>query len=259
VLAGIGVGKIRGGRDDGGGDPEVSNACARPDRARTGLRHGGPTRPACRALPALAVGAASVERFATEIRHRAHRGSEVQSPSAEARAASSAMPPSGTHIRKHGLARVVIWVATVGPRMHLARAGHLPLERRASSSDAFLALDYMLDRFTWLVDGLIVDPDRMRANLDSSHGLVFSQRVLLSLVESVLSRDEAYWLVQRNALRAWDEGLDLRALLEQDPELTLPPEALDGAFDLDDALKHVDVVFDRLSALMTRKEEPVHA
>jgi hypothetical protein len=114
----------------------------------------------------------------------------------------------------------------------------------------------MLDRFTWLVDGLVVDPDRMRANLDSSRGLVFSQRVLLSLVESGLSRDEAYRLVQRNALRAWDEGLDLRALLEQDPELTLPPEALDAAFDLDDALKHVDVVFDRLSALMTARRNP---
>jgi len=117
----------------------------------------------------------------------------------------------------------------------------------------------MLDRFAWLVDGLVVNADRMRANLDSSHGLVFSQRVLLALVESGLSRDDAYRLVQRNALRAWDEGLDLRELLEQDPDVKLPPEALDAAFDLDDALKHADVVFDRLSALITRKEEPVHA
>jgi len=117
----------------------------------------------------------------------------------------------------------------------------------------------MLDRFTWLIEGLVVSPERMRANLDSSHGLVFSQRVLLSLVEAGLSRDVAYRLVQRNALRAWDEGLDLRSLLEQDPELTLPPETLDAAFDLDDAIKHVEVVFERLSTLMTRKEEPVHA
>ena len=93
----------------------------------------------------------------------------------------------------------------------------------------------------------------------TTHGLVFSQRVLLALVESGLSRDDAYRLVQRNALRAWDEGLDLRELLEQDPNVKLPSEALDAAFDLDDALKHADVVFDRLSALMTRKEEPVHA
>ncbi len=117
----------------------------------------------------------------------------------------------------------------------------------------------MLDRLTWLVEALIVDSERMRANLDSSHGLVFSQRVLLALVESGHSREEAYRLVQRNALRAWDEGLDLRGLLEQDRDVKLSPEALDAAFDLDDALKHVDVVFDRLTTLMTRKEEPVHA
>ena len=99
--------------------------------------------------------------------------------------------------------------------------------------------------------------------LQLSHTVVLATGLiglaLLALVESGLSRDDAYRLVQRNALRAWDEGLDLRELLEQDLDVKLPPEALDAAFDLDDALKHGDVVFDRLSALMTRKEEPVHA
>jgi len=190
---------------------------------------------------------------------------EAQEPFRSGQKGSSSMPHKRNPIvseRLCGLARVVRAAATVGLEnvalWHERDISHSSAER-VVLPDAFLALDYMLDRFTWLVDGLVVDPDRMRANLDSSHGLVFSQRVLLSLVESGLSRDEAYRLVQRNALRAWDEGLDLRALLEQDPELTLPPEALDAAFDLDDALKHVDVVFDRLSALMTRKEEPVHA
>jgi adenylosuccinate lyase len=161
-----------------------------------------------------------------------------------------------------GLARVVRAAAAVGLEnvalWHERDISHSSAER-VVVPDAFLALDYMLDRFAWLVDGLVVNADRMRANLDSSHGLVFSQRVLLALVESGLSRDDAYRLVQRNALRAWDEGNDLRELLEQDPDVKLPPEALDAAFDLDDALKHADVVFDRLSALMTRKEEPVHA
>jgi adenylosuccinate lyase len=161
-----------------------------------------------------------------------------------------------------GLARVVRAAATVGLEnvalWHERDISHSSAER-VVVPDAFLALDYMLDRFTWLVDGLVVNADRMRANLDSSHGLVFSQRVLLALVESGLSRDDAYRLVQRNALRAWDEGLDLRKLLDEDPDLKLPPEALDAAFDLDDALKHGDVVFDRLSALITHKEEPVHA
>jgi adenylosuccinate lyase len=217
-------------------------------------------------LSALALCAASVERFATEIRHLARTEvREVQEPFGRGQKGSSAMPHKRNPIvaeRLCGLARVVRAAATVGLEnvalWHERDISHSSAER-VVLPDAFLALDYMLDRFTWLVDGLVVDPDRMRANLDSSHGLVFSQRVLLSLVESGLSRDEAYRLVQRNALRAWDEGLDLRALLEQDPELALPPEALDAAFDLDDALKHVDVVFDRLSTLMTRKEEPVHA
>jgi adenylosuccinate lyase len=131
--------------------------------------------------------------------------------------------------------------------------------------DAFLALDYMLDRFTWLMSGLTVDARRMRANLDASHGLVFSQRVLLALVGAGLSRDEAYRLVQRHALAAWDEERDFRELVAADPEIggRLDPEALAAAFDLDDALRHVDVVFERLGGLAEeiaeRKEETVHA
>ena len=121
-----------------------------------------------------------------------------------------------------GLARVVRAASVVGLEnvalWHERDISHSSAER-VVVPDAFLALDYMLDRFTWLVDGLVVDPARMRANLEASHGLVFSQRVLLALVESGLSRDDAYRIVQRNALRAWDEGLDLRALLESDPEV----------------------------------------
>jgi adenylosuccinate lyase len=125
--------------------------------------------------------------------------------------------------------------------------------------DAFLALDYMLDRFAWLADGLVVDAARMRRNLDASHGLVFSQRVLLALVESGLTRDEAYRLVQRNALRAWDEELDFRELLDGDDEVAgrLGPDGLGSAFDLDEALRHVDTLFERLRALTTQKEEAV--
>ncbi|HLM92312.1 MAG TPA: adenylosuccinate lyase [Gaiellaceae bacterium] len=269
ALAGISIGKISGAVGIyGGGDPEVERvACARlglmPEPVSTQVvprdRH-------AELLSALAVCAASVERFATEIRHLARTEvREVQEPFGRGQKGSSAMPHKRNPIvseRLCGLARVVRAAATVGLEnvalWHERDISHSSAER-VVLPDAFLALDYMLDRFTWLVDGLVVDPQRMRANLDSSHGLVFSQRVLLSLVESGLSRDEAYRLVQRSALRAWDEGVDLRALLEEDPELTLPPEALDAAFDLDDALKHVDVVFDRLSALMTRKEEPIHA
>jgi adenylosuccinate lyase len=112
----------------------------------------------------------------------------------------------------------------------------------------------------WLVDGLIVDPKRMRRNLEGSHGLVFSQRVLLALVASGLPRDEAYRLVQRNALRAWDEELDFRELVERDEEIRtrVDPETLGEAFDLADALRHIDVIFERVAALSTEKET-VHA
>ena len=113
-----------------------------------------------------------------------------------------------------GLENVALW--------HERDISHSSAER-VVLPDAFLALDYMLDRFAWLVDGLVVDPERMRRNLDASHGLVFSQRVLLALVEAGLARDEAYRLVQRNALRAWDEERDFRELVAADPEIAAPP------------------------------------
>ena len=114
----------------------------------------------------------------------------------------------------------------------------------------------MLDRFTWLVDGLVVLPERMRANLDASHGLFFSQRVLLALVEAGLPRDEAYRLVQGHALRAWDEGLDFRALVEGDERIAGRID-LAAAFDLGAYTRHVDAVFDRLHALTANGRPPM--
>jgi adenylosuccinate lyase len=158
-----------------------------------------------------------------------------------------------------GLARVVRSAAAVGlenvPLWHERDISHSSAERIVLP-DVFLALDYMLDRFAWLVDGLVVNAERMRANLESSHGLVFSQRVLSALVANGLARDEAYRLVQRHAMRAWEEGLEFRELVEGDPEIArrLDP----SVFDLDDALKHVDVLFERLAALTARREEAVH-
>jgi adenylosuccinate lyase len=159
-----------------------------------------------------------------------------------------------------GLARIVRASALVGfenvPLWHERDISHSSAERIVIP-DAFLALDYMLDRFAWLVEGLIVDAERMRANLESSHGLVFSQRVLTALVAGGLARDEAYRLVQRHAMRAWDEGLDFRELVESDPEIA--PRVDATVFDLADALKHVEVIFERLTQLTTRKEEAIHA
>jgi adenylosuccinate lyase len=216
-------------------------------------------------LATLALLATSLERFAQEIRHLARTEvREVEEPFAEGMKGSSAMPhkrnPKVAE-RICGLARVVRGAALVGfenvPLWHERDISHSSAER-VVVPDAFLALDYMLDRFRWLMDGLAVHPERMRRNLDSSHGLVFSHRLLLALVESGLDRGEAYRLVQRNAMRAWER--DFRALVTADPEIAkrLDPEALDGVFDVEAAVRHVDVVFERLHAL-TGKEEPVHA
>jgi adenylosuccinate lyase len=215
-------------------------------------------------LSALAVTAASLEKFALEVRHLARTEvAEVQEPFGKGQKGSSAMPHKKNPVvaeRICGLARVVRAAALVGLEnvalWHERDISHSSAER-VVIPDAFLALDYMLDRFAWLVDGLVVRPDRMRRNLEASHGLFFSQRLLLALVESGLERDEAYRLVQGHAMRAWEEERDFADLVRTDPQIA-DRIALDSVFDLDSYTKHVDVVFDRLHAL-NRKEEPVHA
>src|SRR5947208_15556817 len=193
-------------------------------------------------LCALALCAASLERFATEIRHLARTEvREVEEPFGKGMKGSSAMPhkrnPKVAE-RSCGLARVVRAAALVGfeniPLWHERDISHSSAER-VVVPDAFLALDYMLDRFRWLVDGLVVHTDRMRANLDASHGLVFSHRLLLGLVDAGLRRDEAYRLVQRHAMQAWEDELDFHELVAADPEIAgrLGRESLAGVFDLD--------------------------
>jgi adenylosuccinate lyase len=213
-------------------------------------------------LNALALLAASLERFAVEIRHLARTEvREVEEPFGSGQKGSSAMPHKRNPIvseRICGLARVVRSAAVAGLEnvalWHERDISHSSAERIVLP-DAFLAVDYMLDRFAWLMEGLVVRADRMRENLDSSHRLYFSQRLLLALVDSGLSRDEAYRLVQRHAMRAWDEGLDFPELVRGDAELASRVD-LDAVFDLAAYTRHVDVVFERLSAL---RAEHVHA
>jgi adenylosuccinate lyase len=109
----------------------------------------------------------------------------------------------------------------------------------------------MLDRFTWIMEGLVVYPERMRLNLSLSHNLFFSHRLLLALVEAGLPRGEAYRIVQGSSMRAWDENLDFCELVREDPRVTsqLSGEQLDGVFDLASTVKHVDVAFARLEQL----------
>jgi adenylosuccinate lyase len=267
ALEGMRIGKLAGAVGTyAGGDPEVERiACERlglvPESAATQVvprdRH-------AELLSTLALCASSLERFATEIRHLARTEvGEVQEPFGRGQKGSSAMPHKRNPVvaeRICGLARIVRAAALVGfenvPLWHERDISHSSAER-VVLPDAFLALDYMLDRFAWLVEGLIVDAERMRSNLEASHGLVFSQRVLTALVAGGLARDEAYRLVQRHAMRAWEEGFDFRGLVESDPEIA--PRLDPSVFDLADAVKHVEVLFERLATLTTRREEAVHA
>ncbi len=215
-------------------------------------------------LTALAIVASSLDTFALEIRHLARTEvAEVQEPFGKGQKGSSAMPHKRNPVvaeRICGLARVVRGAAVVGLEnvalWHERDISHSSAER-VVVPDAFLALDYMLDRFSWLIEGLVVRDERMRRNLEASHSLFFSQRVLLALVESGLPRDDAYRLVQRNAMRAWDEELDFRELVRADDEIAGRVD-LDAVFDLDAYTRHVDTVFARLHALADTKE-PVHA
>jgi adenylosuccinate lyase len=202
-------------------------------------------------LSALAGLASSLDRFALEIRHLARTEvREVEEPFAEGQKGSSAMPHKRNPIvseRICGLARVVRGYAVVGLEnvalWHERDISHSSAERIVLP-DAFLAVDYMLDRFAWLVEGLAVRPERMRANLEATGGLFFSQRLLLALVESGLERDAAYRLVQRHAMRAWDEGLDFRSLVRGDAEISARVDVGD-VFDLAAYTRYVDVVFER--------------
>src|SRR5881275_1205402 len=204
-------------------------------------------------LNALAVLASSLDKFALEIRHLARTEvAEVQEPFGKGQKGSSAMPHKRNPVvaeRICGLARVVRGHALVGLEnvalWHERDISHSSAER-VVIPDAFLAVDYMLDRFAWLVEGLVVRPERMKLNLEASHGLFFSQRVLLALVESGLPRDDAYRLVQRNAMRAWDEELDFEQLVRADSEIADRID-LDTVFDLTVYTRHVDTVFERLA------------
>jgi len=214
-------------------------------------------------LSTLALVASSLDRFALEIRHLARTElREVEEPFGRGQKGSSAMPHKRNPIvaeRICGLARLARGYALVGLEnvalWHERDISHSSAERIVLP-DAFLTVDYMLDRFAWLVEGLVVRPERMRANLETTGGLFFSQRLLLALVESGLQRDAAYRAVQRHAMRAWDEGLDFRDLVRGDHEIADRVD-LDDVFDLRAFTRHADVVFHRLNAVKVK--EGVHA
>lgn len=207
-------------------------------------------------LNTLALLGASLERFATEIRNlqRSEIG-EVMEAFADGQKGSSAMPHKRNPVRSEnvtGLARLLRGYAQVGLEnvalWHERDISHSSAER-VVLPDASIVADFALARMTDVIDRLVVNADRMEANLASTRGLVFSQRVLLALVESGLSRDAAYRIVQRNAMEAWEHGTQLKVLLEQDPEVHLSKTSLDHLFDTSAFLRNAEAVFVRLSAV----------
>jgi adenylosuccinate lyase len=198
-------------------------------------------------LYACASVGATCELVAVELRHlQRTEVREVQERFEPGQKGSSAMPHKRNPIAAEtisGLARVLRSNLLAGLQdvalWHERDISHSSVERVVLPDSAQLGF-YVLRRLRRLLDGLVVLPERMRANMAKSHGLVFSQPVLLGLVQAGATRDDAYRIVQRNAMRAWDENRDFRALLEADPEVD--DAVLDDAFDLGRSLRHVDRV-----------------
>jgi adenylosuccinate lyase len=208
-------------------------------------------------LYACAAIGSTIELMATEVRHLARSElGEAEEPFGAGQKGSSAMPHKRNPIlseRLCGLARLLRGYLGAGLEdvalWHERDISHSSVERVALP-DASMLTCYMLRRATGLASGLVVHGDRARRNLtEGSLGLVFSQSVLLALVSSGLTRDEAYRIVQRDARLAWNEQRHLHAVLEDDAEVALSKEQLDAAFDLGRTLRHVDRFADALADL----------
>jgi adenylosuccinate lyase len=206
-------------------------------------------------LGALAITAASLEKFALEVRglQKTEIG-ELQEPFAKGQKGSSAMPHKRNPIACEqivGLARLVRANAHAALEnvalWHERDISHSSVER-VILPDSFIALDHMLRRFTRVVRGMVVDVARMRENLDRSRGVVFSGSVLLELARKGVSREQAYEWVQRNALRSFDQREDFKTLLVADNDIrqVLSVAEIERAFDLDEQFKHVDDIFNRV-------------
>ena len=203
----------------------------------------------------LAQVGGSLERFAVEIRHlQRTEVREAEEPFTAGQKGSSAMPHKRNPILSEnltGLARMLRGYSIAAMAdvalWHERDISHSSVERMIGP-DATVTLDFMLHRFAGLVGGLRVYPERMMENLRATKGLVFSQPVLLALIESGMERQAAYVVVQRNAMKVWDENAEFHALLLADPEVQarVSRERLGRAFDLQHELRHVDAIFARV-------------
>ncbi len=204
---------------------------------------------------ALAVAAGTLEQQATEVRHlQRTEVREAEEPFTAGQKGSSAMPHKRNPILSEnltGLSRLVRSYAMAALEdvalWHERDISHSSVER-VIGPDATLALDFALNRFANMIDGLRVYPERMRENLELTGGLQEAQRVLLALVGKGVARQEAYVYVQRNAMKVWEEKVDFRTALKRDPDVkrVLTDAEVDACFALDYHLKHVDTIFRRV-------------
>src|SRR5436190_20371722 len=203
-------------------------------------------------LSAVAIAGGGLERFATEIRHlQRTEVREVEEPFRAGQKGSSAMPHKRNPIvseRICGIARLLRGYAQAGVEdvalWHERDISHSSVERVALP-DATILIDYAQHLAQRVVNGMTVHTDRMLRNLEATHGALYSQRALLALVDSGLSRDEAYRIVQENAQRAWDEGVEFRDLLAA----AAPGLDLDAIFDPSAFVRHADEIVARLDAI----------
>jgi len=207
------------------------------------------------ALFVLALICSSVEKFAMEIRHlQRTEVLEVEEPFTKGQKGSSSMPHKKNPVRAErisGLARVAranLQVALENiPLWHERDISHSSAER-VILPDSFVITDFLLAEAADLIKNWTVHPDRMEKNIHMTKGLIFSQRVLLALTKKEISREQAYQLVQKNSLKAWNENLDFKDLIHQDPEITktLSEEEINECFTLDPYMEKIDYIFDRV-------------
>ena len=213
-------------------------------------------------LSTLAICASTLEQIATEVRALQKTDTlEAEEPFKKGQKGSSAMPHKRNPItaeRVCGLARVIKANAQVGyddvALWHERDISHSSAER-VVMVDSFTALDYIADKLEWILDGLVLYPKNSLANLNRTRGLIYSSKVLLALVDTGITREDAYTIVQRNAMAVWDDiqqaraGETFRERLEADPDAKLTSEQLDEIFDPWDFLQRKDVLFERLEVL----------
>jgi adenylosuccinate lyase len=203
----------------------------------------------------LAIIASSIEKFATEIRLlQRTEVREAEEEFTEGQKGSSAMPHKRNPVLSEnlsGLARLMRGYALASLEdvalWHERDISHSSVER-VIGPDATILLDFMLNRFSGLLKNLAVNPEKMMANIGMTHGVIFSQMVLLRLIDKGMTREAAYAMVQRNAMRSWREGLEFKDLISGDHEVRryLKPQEIEKIFDLRNFLRHLDDIFRRV-------------